>query len=75
MHLGRWLTHHVRHVVGRVEVDAVPACRESQVDHDAGGTWLLGEVFRLREASAHVLQTCVGQLRVFIDLSATTGRC
>lgn len=49
-------------VIGRVEIDAVPARGEAMVRHDADGTRLLWEVEGLRLARALVLHANVSQL-------------
>ena len=53
---------HVRHMIGRVQILPVPAGRKPSVDHDPGGTGLLGEIQRLGEARPHRLETGIRQL-------------
>lgn len=54
------------HVIGRVEVLAIPAGGESHVDHDTSLAWLLGEVEGFARPGVHVLQTCVCELAEFL---------
>lgn len=42
--------------------------RESKVDHDTRWTWLFGKRFCLREASAHVLEAGIRELRIIVRL-------
>jgi hypothetical protein len=53
---------HVRHVVGRVEVHAVPARREARVDHDAGRARPRREPQHLGLARPRVVHARVRQL-------------
>lgn len=64
---------HVRHVVGRVQVLAIPARGEAEGRHDAHGARLRREVDDLRVAGVDVLEAGVGELPETLDLLAAAG--